>query len=365
MEGGELLGKGRYGCVFDPPLHIISRKDGKCKKLKLAGRPVGKVSESEDVSNEIEASKALSQIPNAGLYFATVDLAHINRPCSIDLQIDTAAIDDCPVIQKKPMSHMLHFTMPYSGMSITKYFTIHVKDKNPIPFEAAIIHLLEAASLLVLNNYIHYDLHSNNVLFDNLSKLPRIIDFGFSFAATEISKETLDSRWKQYVPGFPAEAPELTAIQGIRQKMSLDTVIHEIIAEKTPIKTAQFVLGMSMTQQTKSFREFWKRSKSIQEANWTEFFKFYWPGFDAWSVGVIILPMYSNISRIPKYTEPASWKGLSARIVEILRGLLKMNPIERIDCVEALYLFHPESTILTSETAIAWIQEREKMRKPL
>jgi hypothetical protein len=367
MEGGDLIGKGTYGCVFDPPLHVISRVDGKCKKLNLVGRSVGKISESNDVANEIEASKALSKIPNSSEYYVLVDLAHINKPCDVALQDDKTGIERCPTIQKKPMSHMLHFTMPYSGTAVSDYktFTIHVKDKTPIQYEKTVIHLLEAAALLVLNNYVHYDLHQNNVLFDSLTKLPRIIDFGFSFPVSSISKETLGTRWKEYSPYFPFEAPELTAIQGTRHKITLDTIIQNITTEKEPIKRAQFVLGMSMVKQASSFQTFWKRSKSIQEGDWTTFFKFYWPGFDAWSVGVIILNLYSYVSRVPMYTEATEWKNIRGRTVEVLRGLLKMNPLERIDCVEALYIFNPESAVLTSGTATAWMQERIKMRKGL
>lgn len=363
MDGGALIGRGTFGCVFDPPLHVISRVDGKCTKLKVVGRTVGKISESEEVANEIQASKALSEIPNAALYFATVDLGNINRPCAADVQSDRASLAECPIIKKTPMSHMLHFTMPYSGIGMSKHFTIHVKDKTPLPIEKVITHLLEAAALLVLNNFVHYDLHPENVLFDDKTKMPRIIDFGFSFSATEIEKETLDTRWKVYSPDFPAEAPEITAITGVRHKLSLDTVIGDIIAGKAPLKTAQFILGLPMTRQANSFRAFWKRSKSIQEADWTTFFKFYWPGFDAWCVGVIILKLYSYVSRSPAYTVAVEWKELSGRIIEVLRVLLRMNPVERRDCVEALYMFNPDSPVLASESAMKWIGDREKMRR--
>jgi len=367
MEGGNLIGRGTYGCVFDPPLHVISRGDGKCKKLHLAGRSVGKISKSADVANEIDASKALSEIPKSVDYFVLVDLAHINKPCDIDLQADKPGIQGCPMIKKSPMSSMLHFTMPYSGTAVSEYkhFAIHVKDKTPLDFEKAVGHLLEAAALLVLNNYVHFDLHSNNVLFDNVTKLPRIIDFGLSFAVTDISLETLGARWKRYEPWFPFEAPEVTAIQGVKNKLSVETAIQNITTEKDPIKKAQFILGMPMAKQANSFRKFWSRSKSIQEGDWVTFFKFYWPGFDAWAIGVILLNLYSYFSRVPLYTEAANWKMLSSRTVEILRGLLKMNPLERIDCVEALYIFNPDSAVLTSGAATAWMQERVKMRKGL
>jgi hypothetical protein len=119
-----------------------------------------------------------------------------------------------------------------------------------------------------------------------------------------------------------------------------------------------------MAKQEQSFRQFWNNSKSIQEKDWPTFFKYYWPGFDAWSIGVVILKMYVYIAQVPKYTQDPSWRVLSAKIKGILRNLLRMNPIERIDCVEALYMFHPESRILESATAKTWLQEKEKLRRP-
>jgi serine/threonine protein kinase len=365
MDGGALIGHGNYGCVFDQPLRVISRITGNCEKLNTTAKVIGKISKSEDVHNEIEAAKHLSKVPNSALYITIANLNNIHRPCEIKDQADISSLEKCPIVQKLRMSHMLHFTMPHSGIDLSSYFNIHTKSKSPIPFEKVVIHLLEGVSLLHLNNYVHYDIHSNNILFDDATKMPRIIDFGFSFSVTELDKKTLDKRWKEYSPDFPSEAPELTAIQGIRHKLSLNTVIHDIITKKAPLKLAQFVLGLSMKDQEESFRAFWNKSKSIQDADWVNFFKYYWPGFDSWCVGVVILKMYSNIAQIPLYTKDPSWKNLSKKVKEILRLLLRMNPLERIDCIEALYIFHPESEMLKSDTASTWIQDREAFRRPI
>lgn len=365
MDGGALIGHGTFGCVFDPPLRVISRITGNCEKLNTTAKVIGKISESEEVHNEIEAAKHLSKVPNSALYITIANLNNIHRPCEIKDQADISSLEKCPIVQKSRMSHMLHFTMPHSGMDLSSYFNIHTKNKSPIPFEKVVIHLLEGVSLLHLNNYVHYDIHSNNILFDDATKMPRIIDFGFSFSVTELDKKTLDTRWKVYSPDYPSEAPELTAIQGIRHKLSLNTVIHDIITKKAPLKLAQFVLGLSMKDQEESFRAFWNKSKSIQDADWVNFFKYYWPGFDSWCVGVVILKIYSNIAQIPLYTKDPSWKNLSKKVKEILRLLLRMNPLERIDCIEALYIFHPESEMLKSDTASTWIQDREAFRRPI
>lgn len=364
MDGGALIGHGTFGCVFDPPLRVVSKADGECKTIDTPGRIVGKISEPEEVKNEIEAAKILSEVPENSRYFSIVDLKNINRPCDKAEQPDKKSLDECPIVQRVDMSNMLHFTMPYSGIGLSKYFNIRLKNKTPIPVEKAVTHLLEAASLLVLNNVVHYDIHSENVLFDKTTNMPRIIDFGFSFSVINISKETLSTRWKVYTPDYPTEAPELTLVQGLRHKLSADTVIHDIISGKNPIKMCQFVLGMKMDAQERSFRDFLKKSKSIQESDWTGFFKYYWPGFDAWGIGAVILKIYLYISQVPTYTKEASWKLLSEKMKSVIRGLLRVNPIERIDCVEALYMFHPESHIFNSDRATSWIQERGDFRKP-
>jgi len=366
MDGGALIGHGTFGCVFDPPLRVVSKTSGECKTIDTPGRIVGKISEPEEVKNEIEASKILSEVRDNSLYFSIVDLNNINRPCDTAEQkdADKESLKECPIVQRVDMSNMLHFTMPYSGIGLSKYFNVHLKNNKPIPVEKAITHLLEAASLLILNNLVHYDIHSENVLFDKTTNMPRIIDFGFSFSVTNINKETLSTRWKVYTPDYPTEAPELAFIQGLRHKLSADTVIYDIISGKKPIKTCQFVLGMRMDAQERSFRDFLKKSKSIQESDWTGFFKYYWPGFDAWGIGAVILKIYLYISQVQTYTKDASWKELSEKMKSIIRALLRVNPIERIDCVEALYMFNPESHIFQLERATSWIQERSNFRKP-
>lgn len=364
MDGGAIIGHGTFGCVFDPPLRVVSKVDGKCVNVNTTGRTVGKISESEEVSNEIEAAKVLTTIPNYSSYFSVVDLNNIHRPCKKSLQTD-AGLDECPIIKRVNMSNMLHFTMPYSGIGLSKYFTIHIKNKKQVPISKTITHILEAGSLLILNNFIHYDIHSENILFDDVTSIPRIIDFGFSFSVTNINKDTLDTRWKVYSPDYPTEAPEITAIQGVRHKMSLNTVINQIMTGKHPIKMAQFILGIPMIKQEKSFRSFWENSKSIQESDWVSFFKYYWPGFDAWSFGTVILKIYSHVSQAPVYTKDPSWAQISLKIKAILRGLLQVNPIERIDCIEALYMFHPESPIFKLEAATSWLEEKERFRKPI
>ena len=364
MDGGALLGSGTYGCVFDHPLRTISSEDGSCKD-NISSKPVvAKITESEEAANEMDAAKIVSQIPNYAAYFSIPDVSTLGMPCAVNAQKEEPDIDKCPIIKKIPMSRMLHFTMPYAGRELHKHMSIHLKDTKIMPVEKTVRHLLEGGALLALYNYVHYDLHRGNILFDDETGTPRIIDFGFSFSANNITTDTLSTRWKRYSPDFLYEAPEVTIITGYRKGISLNTLINDVLTERSVFKTCQFILNMPIAFQSKSFREFWTNSKSIQQKDWLSFFKYYWTGFDAWSLGVVLLEMYIKFANTSAYTDLADWGQTESHMRKILRGLLKMNPAYRIDCVEALNMFYPESPILETEAATQWIKERKRIRAP-
>lgn len=364
MEGGSEIGAGTYGCVYDQPLRIISPEDGTCIKHPSTKGVVAKITESEEAANEIDAAKVIAHIPNYRDYFSVPDPESIEKPCALKEQTDEPDLKDCPIVKVRSMSHMLHFTLPYAGKGLTKHFAVFLKENKVMPVEKIITHLLEGAAQLALYNYVHLDIHRGNILFDDETSMPRIIDFGFSFSARNITAETVKTRWKVYTPNFPYEPPEITVATGFRKQISLETILHDLIQERSLFKTCQFLLQMPMTGQRDSFRRFWNNSKSIQQRDWVGLYKYYWPGFDAWSFGAILLEMYMKFANTSAYTDQPGWLSLASRIREVLRGLLKMNPVMRIDCVEALFMFNPESPILNTEAAKKWMQNRQRMRQP-
>lgn len=352
MDGGAIIGQGRYGCVFDPPLLC----EDAIEKKKGRQRMVGKLSDIADAKDEIIASRVLSEIANAKEYFVLADLgSYCDDIIPLNEQPDKKGIQMCEPIQHFGNKKIVHYTMPFGGISIWKYFESR---NEPFPVRAMITHILEGAAIMALNGYVHYDIHNNNILVEG-SKA-RFIDFGQSFSSYNITQDTLDERWKEYKPSFPTEAPEVTVITGLRKGYTFDSVVKQVIKEKPALKTAETVLGLSRFKQLNDFVTFWKTSIVCKKSDWLGFFRLYWPAFDAWAIGVIITQIYSKALSI-KNVAP-DWRTLNGEIKELLKGLLRMDPRRRLDSVEALHLFNPSSHVVSSASGKAWLEERQAVR---
>jgi hypothetical protein len=79
-------------------------------------------------------------------------------------------------------------------------------------------------------------------------------------------------------------------------------------------------------------------SKSFQHRNWLECWKLYWPGFDAWAIGTILLQILEIQISIPGFKESVTWKRKGELVKSVLKGLCRGHPAYRIDAAEALNL---------------------------
>ena len=359
LSGGAIIGQGTYGCVFDPPLlcqtALATQKDGKV---------LGKLSLAWDIENEVYASKILSDIPGADKYFILPNLNSVCvNPVPMKKQPDQDGIEKCEPIKVFGTKELVHYTMPFGGITIHNVF-----EKNPtdvFPIRMIVTHLLEGCSVLTLNGYVHYDIHANNILLDTKTQIPRLIDFGFSFASQVITDKVVNERWKVYSPSAGMEPPEITVANGIRKGLQFDRIVKDIIRQKRPLKAVESYCGLSRSSQLRDFVTFWNSSQASKKKDWSAFFRVYWPAFDAWGAGIIILLMYKNALNNKAIQKLSDWPVISSRIKEVLRGLLRMDPRNRIDCVEALALFSPESSVVSSLSGRAWLQKKEEMRAEL
>jgi hypothetical protein len=64
------------------------------------------------------------------------------------------------------------------------------------------------------------------------------------------------------------------------------------------------------------------------------------------------------------YTTPSDIPGF-ALIKTVCKGLIQMNPRDRLDCVEALSVVDPTNSILSTSAGKAWIKEKNAIRKSM
>jgi serine/threonine protein kinase len=221
-------------------------------------------------------------------------------------------------------------------------------------------HTLEGCALLALNNVVHYDLHRSNILVDAL-RVPRLIDFGMSFDSTNIDTTVLKNRWKEYDPKYDSEPPEITVITGIRKGMNLQAVAKDAVYGKPVFKVYELIFGISREDVVKDLMAFLKDSKSFEKGDWVLFFQIYWPGFDSFALGAVLLHVLQTQLTWPSFVESEQWKNHGEITFKVLKEMLNVNPSERYDCVEALALMFPDSVVLKNSDS--WLAARKIQRQ--
>ena len=352
MEGGRLIGQGTYGCVFQPPLL--------CKYKDISKTQVGKITFKGDSQREMNAYKVLSKIYEWNQYFilAAPSTACIPRNVSNQIEPDLSKCEF--LMDAKPDLQIEQITMPYGGKDLHSLITT-----RKIPFFMLCKQLLEIGALMVLHGMVHYDIHSRNILIDSYGT-PRLIDFGQSFTAKDISLDSIDERWKILGPEYAAEPPEVTFLTAMERPYyySFEDALHDVMPKKKILYTIEKVLGIPIETQIRSLRNFFKSSSIFQKHDDTtlvKLWKIYYPGFDSWSIGIILLEQLQKQLFSYEFVESSEWKLKRFIVIEMLEKMCCTNPKERIDCVEALSMFDPFNNIY-QKYGIDWVEQRRKQR---
>ena len=351
MEGGKLIGQGTYGCVFQPSLL--------CKKKQISKSKVGKITDVEDTDRELHAASILNKIKEHKDYFLVVEESC--SPRIEESQIDPD-LNKCRFLNKHRLGDLQLLSMPYGGNDLYKHTLI---TKDNIPFFILMKHLLEAGTLMLMNGFLHYDIHNGNILIDKFG-IPRLIDFGQSFAVNEISLDVIRNRWKVLDTNYSAEPPEVTFLTALDEfnKYTFDEAIDEVMPKKNIFKLVEKLLAVPLNTQVEKLESFFKSSKAFADQDAIKFWKLYYPGFDSWAIGVILLEYLNKLIFSYEFVEGSEWKLKRILITDILRKMLSSNPRERIDCAEALSMLDPFNDIY-QEYAVDWVTKKKEQRRKL
>ena len=232
-SGGDLLSQGGFGCVFHPAL-LCSGKEEKTLNN------ISKIVEKNDESmNEVDIGDIVKKIKDYNLFFIPVDTY-----CNVD--IEKIKLDDmskCDITKNKKEQYML-LRMPYVrsdkfGSQNMKY-VIRTYD-----------YLLNSINKLLKAGVVHFDLKSENILYDRTLEVPLIIDFGIS-----IPLKNIDYKQHFYVhsPSYyiwPLEAHLITLIvnHNDREEDSIKYMVETFVKN-----------NRALQRYSKSFLEKYKKS---------------------------------------------------------------------------------------------------------
>jgi len=345
QEGGKIIGQGSYGCVFSSPLLC------KNKAAIAKGHRLGKVSKVDDIKNEVQAAIDLKGKPYSEL-FILPDTNSICVPAPFDQQVEPD-IDKCEPFERIDPKQLLQYEMPFGGQ------TIRIVSSTPqasFSFVTFMGQLLEVGAALIVNRYVHNDFHTKNVLLDKGAM--HLIDFGKSFSVTRITNEMLDERWTSYGPEFAYEAPDMSLVIALHEKVDLEKCIKDMHDTKTSMISMERVLGVSRKDQLLELIKFWNSSKAAQKNDWVAYWKSYWPTIDAWAIGAILIDILKSRLSSPEFVQ-GGWAKHQEVIEGVIKGLLHSSPRKRLDCLEALALFNPMHPLVTGLGA-KWLAAKRR-----
>uniref|UniRef100_A0A6C0KMW4 Protein kinase domain-containing protein n=1 Tax=viral metagenome TaxID=1070528 RepID=A0A6C0KMW4_9ZZZZ len=326
LQDPALLEKGGYGCVFTPPIPCK-----KSKAKKKVGRTVGKILVKEDAEVELEASTIIQGIPGWQRYFIVQEQDDCTDKNFHNLRESFQKVCKVPHIHKAANKNLTQLISPYGGKNLLS-LAIHAD----FDFLGNLRHVLEGVALLQEAGVCHYDIKELNILVDFHGTF-RLIDFGSAFLGDAITEKNLWRRQYPFLPEYIPLPPEFTVQGGLHDGMSLKESIEGMFMKKKTLKLIESVLGVSMEQNKKRVQHFWAEQEEWKGGSWLAFFHEFWRKYDSWGVGTIFLRLL-HMSLLQREFVEKVWKLHSEKIQMVLKGLLAVNPYNRLTCADALLL---------------------------
>ncbi|MEX0595034.1 MAG: hypothetical protein WD512_00935, partial [Candidatus Paceibacterota bacterium] len=152
----KLLTQGGFGCVYYPGI--------KCDGSPSLSKNVTKL-QKRDISaeNEISIGKMLSKIKNFQLFFSPVI-----KSCGVNLaNIDKSLLSKCEIIdENKERKYILLESMYINGNQFIELIKKYSKKHLIITIFETFFFLLGSIELLLDQKIVHFDLKSDNILYD-------------------------------------------------------------------------------------------------------------------------------------------------------------------------------------------------------
>lgn len=373
QEGGALLGKGLYGCVFDEPLKcksgtektFIKRKknipsQNHAQKKTTQTYDVGKVTKSEDANVEIHMTELLSEYVDADKYFILVKRSCIPEPRYKQTTKEKEDIVNCKLLENVPLNSTKQLVFPFGGK------TLHSIKYTPqtIHYFSFCQHILEAATRLLIMEVVHNDLHMNNILYTdpNSSKL---IDFGLSWQPKALTLSNIYDLYREFNPDIKQEPPEVSYINGIINNVDKKIILAMIRDKKLGFYYMRKLIGIPIEKQLDDLIKFINTSWSFEEKNWHVFYSLYWSKIDAWALGVLFAQIYLDLSVYKEFELSDAYNKRNIYMLTAIRGLCEADPGKRLDAAEALVIWNPDSPLLKEPDVQTWFLKQKKEREEL
>jgi len=321
-QKSHFIEKGTYGCVFTPPLP--------CKKsiVDTKQRTVGKVIRKQDAEFEVNLTSLIEGIPHYEDYFIVQEEDKCSTKNFTEIRKDYEK--NCSILQRSQNKNLTQLVSPYGGRTL---FSTLIGPN--FDFMRHLKHILQGGSLLAAQGICHYDIKETNIVIDTENTM-RFIDFGSAFLGDSISEKNM---WHQvysgFLPEYAPQPPELSILDGFKEKMDLDETIKKVMNAKREFKLIENILDVTKDENEDRLYEFWRNQEEWKGGSWVSFFHKFWRVFDSWAIGIIFIRILNKCLMYHSFVERV-WNANKTKIIKVLGGVLQVDPRMRLTCKEAL-----------------------------
>ena len=170
--GVDLINQGSYGCIFRPGLN--------CKGKTMNKKYITKVQKSANTSQkETKLGKKIKTIENYDDYFAP-----ILKTCEISMaRMSDEKVKKCDFIEDDGKTYETN-KLRYVGKNTLAKHILNVTEDNPKRLFRVLLdthkNILIGFKKLLSAGIVHFDVKENNIMVDDNTGNPIIIDFGLS-----------------------------------------------------------------------------------------------------------------------------------------------------------------------------------------
>jgi serine/threonine protein kinase len=214
----KFLTQGGYGCVFHPG--VSCKEDG-----LLTDKYITKIQASKDTSGrEKIIGEKVKKIKNYADYYAP-----ILSSCAVSLSnVSDSEIKKCDILKPDALTYAAS-KLRYVGKNTLLKHLLAKYTVKPIGINREIVSthkaLLDGFKRLSDAGIIHFDVKDNNVMCEDKTGTPIIIDFGLSIDVSEISANDYKDAFYVYGPDYGPWCLEIAMISYAANELNSDDPI--------------------------------------------------------------------------------------------------------------------------------------------
>jgi len=214
LSGGAVIGEGTFGCVFRPH---IKCKNSKNKKVEYVTKLMFE-SNKEIIEREMKLTEKIKKIPNYQDYFAPIE-----ELCNANMsKFNEKDKKDCGLIKKKNKYIKKIANIRFiEGDDLSDTLKGENEKDSFIYFLTMYEQILDGLQLLINKKIVHFDIKSNNMIYNKKKNKTFIFDFGLSFDIENIInlQDIFYIEWAPEWTLWPIEVHYLGFIISKKRKM--------------------------------------------------------------------------------------------------------------------------------------------------